>query len=109
MKKKCGGPVVAVNVTPRDDLAVDGPFPDVMSGWVALFRGRQHVPHILDIMMRTTMLGSEQQQQSVTASIDLLINPAIEEFGMFDWHRMDDIVEAGYQSARTAIAQWNKR
>jgi predicted acylesterase/phospholipase RssA/CRP-like cAMP-binding protein len=109
MKKKCGGPVIAVNVTPRDDLAVDGPFPDAMSGWVALFRGRQHVPHILDIMMRTTMLGSEHQQQSVTGSIDLLISPAIEDFGMFDWHRLDDIVEAGYQSARKAIAQWSQR
>jgi NTE family protein len=80
-----------------------------MSGWVALFRGRRHAPRILDIMMRTTMLGSEQQQQSVTGSIDLLINPAIEEFGMFDWHRLDEIVEAGYQSARTAIALWNQR
>ena len=107
MKKKCGGPVIAVNVTPRDDLAVDGPFPDAMSGWVALFRGRQHVPNILDIMMRTTMLGSEHQQQNVTASIDLLINPAIEDFGMFDWHRLDEIVDAGYQSARAAIAQWD--
>jgi len=109
MKKKCGGPVIAVNVTPRDDLAVDGPFPDAMSGWVALFRGRQHVPHILDIMMRTTMLGSEHQQQNVTGSIDLLINPAIEDFGMFDWHRLDEIVEAGYQSGRTAVAQWSRR
>jgi NTE family protein len=67
------------------------------------------VPHILDIMMRTTMLGSEHQQQSVTGSIDLLINPSIEGFGMFDWHRLDEIVEAGYQSGRTAVAQWSRR
>jgi len=44
----------------------------------------------------------------VTSSIDLLINPAIETFGMFDWHRLDEIVEAGYQSARAAIAQWKQ-
>jgi predicted acylesterase/phospholipase RssA/CRP-like cAMP-binding protein len=109
MKKRCGGPVIAVNVTPREDLALDVPFPDAMSGWVALFR-RKHVnnPNILDIMMRTTMLGSARQRQSVLASIDLMLNPAIEEFGMFDWHRLDDIADVGYACARTAIEQWDR-
>ncbi|MGH9139571.1 MAG: cyclic nucleotide-binding and patatin-like phospholipase domain-containing protein [Vicinamibacterales bacterium] len=110
MKKRCGGPVVAVNVTPREDLVIEKPFPPVLSGWVALFR-RKHlsVPHIVDIMMRTTMLGSARQRQQVRASIDLMLNPAIETFGMFDWHRLDDIADAGYACARTAIEQWDRK
>ena len=108
MKQRCGGPVVAVNVTPREDLAAERPFPDTMSGWVALFRRKQmKVPNILDIMMRTTMLGSARQRENVTASIDLMLNPAIEGFGMFDWDRLDDIADAGYECARAAIEHWN--
>ena len=109
MKKKCGGPVIAVNVTPGTTWPWTGHFRMQCPDGSRCFAGGRHVPHILDIMMRTTMLGSEHQQQSVTGSVDLLINPAIEEFGMFDWHRLDDIVEAGSQSSRKAVAQWNQR
>jgi predicted acylesterase/phospholipase RssA/CRP-like cAMP-binding protein len=110
MKKRCGGPVIAVNVTPTEDLFIDKPFPDAMSGWVALFRRRDlRVPHIVDIMMRTTMLGSARQRQSVVASIDLLLNPAIERFGMFDWHRLDEIADVGYACARAAIERWERQ
>jgi predicted acylesterase/phospholipase RssA len=110
MKQRCGGPVVAVNVTPREDLAIDTPFPDVMSGWVALFRRRRvKMPNIVDIMMRTTMLGSARQRQSVIDSIDLMLNPAIDQFGIFDWHRLDEIADAGYECARAAIEQWDRQ
>jgi predicted acylesterase/phospholipase RssA len=109
MKQRCGGPVVAVNVTPPEDMAIDTPFPDVMSGWFALFRRRQiKMPNIVDIMMRTTMLGSARQRQSVITSIDLMLNPAIEPFGIFDWHRLDEIADAGYECARAAIETWER-
>jgi NTE family protein len=101
---------VAVNVTPRQDLAIDSPFPDAMSGWVALFRRKQlKVPNILDTMMRTTMLASAYQRQQVIANIDLLLSPAIEGFGMFDWHRLDEIADVGYDCARTAIERWDRQ
>jgi predicted acylesterase/phospholipase RssA len=109
MKQRCGGPVVAVNVTPPEDMTIDTPFPDVMSGWVALFRRRQvKMPNIVDIMMRTTMLGSARQRQSVITSIDLMLNPAIEGFGIFDWHRLDEIADVGYECARAAIETWER-
>ena len=101
--------MIAVNVTPTEDLFIDRPFPEVMSGWAALLRRRDlNVPHIVDIMMRTTMLGSARQRQSVIASIDLMLNPAIERFGMFEWHRLDEIAEVGYACARAAIEQWDR-
>jgi predicted acylesterase/phospholipase RssA/CRP-like cAMP-binding protein len=107
MKKMCGGQVVAVNVTPEKDLAVSGPYPEAMSGWTLLLN-RHHVklPNILAIMMRTTMLGSAHQRQRVMADIDLFLNPAIERFGMFEWHRLDEIADAGYECARAAIERW---
>jgi predicted acylesterase/phospholipase RssA len=107
MKRVCGGQVIAVNVTPEKDLAVSGPYPEAMSGWTLLL-DRRHVklPNILAIMMRTTMLGSANQRQRVMADIDLFLNPATERFGMFDWHRLDEIADTGYQCARAAIERW---
>ncbi len=107
MKAASGGRVVAVNVTPDKDLSVSGPYPEAMSGWKLLL-GRQAVklPGILAIMMRTTMLASTHRRDRVARDIDLLMNPPVERFGMFDWERLDDIAAAGYDCARSALAGW---
>ncbi len=107
MKRVGGGPVVAVNVTPEKDLAVSGPYPEAISGWNLLLK-RQHVkvPGILSIIMRTTMLASTRERKRVTDDIDLLLNPAVDHFGMFDWHKLDAIAQAGYECARGALERW---
>ncbi len=104
MKTCCGGTVIAVNVTPDKDLAVSGPYPEAISGWKLLLnRKRLRVPGILAIMMRTTMLASTHQRDRVAADIDLLLNPAVEQFGMFDWDKLEAIAQAGYDCARAAL------
>ena len=107
MKKRCGGKVIAVDVTPEKDLAVSGPYPEAASGWNFLFnRKRLELPGILAIIMRTVMLSSAHYRGRVSRDIDLLISPHIAGFGMFEWHRLDDIVQAGYEAARPALARW---
>lgn len=104
MKTCCGGTVIAVNVTPDKDLAVSGPYPEAISGWKLLLnRKRLKLPGILAIMMRTTMLASTHQRDRVAADIDLLLSPAVERFGMFDWHELDAIAKVGYECARAAL------
>jgi len=105
MKTCCGGgTVIAVNVTPDKDLAVSGPYPEAISGWKLLLnRKRVKLPGILAIMMRTTMLASTHQRDRVAADIDLLLNPAVEQFGMFDWDKLDAIARVGYECARAAL------
>lgn len=104
MKTSCGGRVIAVNVTPDKDLAVSGPYPEAISGWRLLMnRKRLHLPGILAIMMRTTMLASTNQRDRSAADIDLLLSPAVEQFGMFDWHKLEAIARVGYDCARAAL------
>ena len=108
MKTVGGGPVVAVNVTPEKDLAVSGPYPGATSGWNLLLNRRHvKVPGILSIIMRTTMLASARERNRVTADIDLLLDPAVEQFGMFDWDKLDAIAQVGYECARDALERWH--
>jgi NTE family protein len=106
MKRICRGRVIAVDVTPEKDLGVTQPFPSAASGWHLLTNRAPEVPNILAIMMRTTMLSSTHQRKQVAADIDLAINPPIGAFGMFEWDRLDEIADAGYQAARQALSQW---
>ena len=107
MKKLCGGKVIAVDVTPEKDLAVTRPYPEAASGWSLLVnRKRTELPSILAIIMRTVMLSSAHNRERVAGDIDLLIAPEIAPFGMFEWHRLDEIVQAGYDAARPALARW---
>ena len=107
MKKVGGGPVVAVNVTPEKDLAVSGPYPEAISGWNLLLNRRHiKVPGILSIIMRTTMLASTRERKRVVDDVDLLLNPAVEQFGMFDWDKLDAIAQIGYECARDALTGW---
>jgi NTE family protein/lysophospholipid hydrolase len=107
MKKRCGGKVIAVDVTPEKDLAVGGPYPEAASGWHFLLnRKRLALPGILAIMMRTVMLSSAHYRGRVSRDIDLLVAPQIARFGMFEWHRLDEIAQAGYDAARPALARW---
>jgi predicted acylesterase/phospholipase RssA/CRP-like cAMP-binding protein len=110
MKAVCGGTVMAVNVTPDKDLAVSQPYPEAISGWKLLLKRKQmKLPGILAIMMRTTMLASTHQRDRVAADIDLLLSPAVEQFGMFDWDKLDAIAQAGYDCARAALERWHAR
>ncbi|MFI5178341.1 MAG: cyclic nucleotide-binding and patatin-like phospholipase domain-containing protein [Vicinamibacterales bacterium] len=107
MKRLCGGKVIAVDVTPEKDLAVTGEYPEAASGWNFFFnRKRNELPSILAIIMRTVMLSSAHQRVAVGRDIDLAILPPIAQFGMFEWERLDEIIRAGYDTARPAIARW---
>lgn len=107
MKQVGGGPVVAVNVTPEKDLVVSGPYPEAMSGWNLLLNRRHvKVPGILSIIMRTTMLASTRERKRVTDDVDLLLNPSVDQFGMFDWDKLDAIAQIGYECARDALERW---
>jgi predicted acylesterase/phospholipase RssA/CRP-like cAMP-binding protein len=107
MKRLAGGRVIAVDVSPEKDLAVSREYPEAASGWSFFFNRRQNeLPGILAIIMRTVMLSSAQQRLAVGRDIDLAILPLIARFGMFEWERLDEIVQAGYDAAGPAIAGW---
>lgn len=113
MRSRCGGRVLAVNVSPEEDVAVD--FSELPSPWkvfwsrVLPWRKPVKIPTILDILMRTTMLGSASRLRMVREQVDLLLEPPIHSFGMLEFESIDALIEVGYVHAKEALETWRKK
>jgi NTE family protein/lysophospholipid hydrolase len=114
MRILSGGKVIAVDVSPQRDLAVDPSYCELPSAWQILWSRINplakpvNVPSILAIMMRTLMLSSAHSANVEMKKVDLYLSPPIDAFGLFDWHHIDKIVDAGYQDARKKIEEWKQ-
>ncbi|MDX6648488.1 MAG: hypothetical protein QOJ97_439 [Solirubrobacteraceae bacterium] len=78
------GPVVAVDVTARFD-------PSARAG-------------IRETLLRTLVLGSSDTAAAAQAHADAVIEPDVAGIGMLDFARLDDLVQAGREAARRALA-----
>lgn len=111
MRHKCGGgPVIAVDVGVEEGVGMGaGGFPSpwtIFWSRVLPFRTKIAVPGMLDILMRTTELSSANRTADVKRRVDLYLRPPIDDFGMLDFARMDEIVDVGYRYTLTAAAGW---
>jgi hypothetical protein len=66
----------------------------------------ERFPTFLEVAMRAVMLHSVYREKEALAVADLCLRPAIEPFGLMDFVRLDDIVQAGYASARERLGAW---
>lgn len=111
MRNKCGGgPVIAVNVSPEEEVGIgaDG-FPSpwkIFWSRVLPFANRITVPGMLDILMRTTMLASANRTTQVKSSVDLYLRPPIDGFGMLEFEKLSKLVDVGYHYTLKAAADW---
>lgn len=113
MRQRCGGRVIAVNVSPEEDLTVsDDGIPDAWRlFWnrMAPYKPRINSPSITDILMRTIVLGSAHRTRQVMKDADLYLRSPIDKFGMLEFESLEQIVEAGYRHAQEQLAtfKWN--
>jgi predicted acylesterase/phospholipase RssA len=100
-------------VAPQRDAHVGESLREVPSPWKILgrrlnpFRKTLEVPNILQILGRTTMLGSIHQLNLVRGQADYYLRVPVEQYGMLDFEAIDEIVEAGYRYAVEEIQQWS--
>ena len=73
----------------------------VLRSWLNPFAARLDVPTISDILIRTVSLQSASSGESA----DLVIEPDGGGWSMLDWRSFDQIVEAGYRAAVSALEQ----
>ena len=111
MRRRCSGPVIAVNVTPTVDLKTDTPLTAEMSGWAHLWPllpggPTPRFPNIGQILSRTVFVSSVRDGQAAAAASDLHLDPPLEGIGMSDFAAIDRIVEAGYQHALARLRDW---
>src|SRR5712692_8321300 len=102
--------VIASDVSPARDLSVKAEVTEVPPPhrllWERLRRGRQPVPGILAILVRTVMLGSLQAGHRVRAQADLYLHPPVDELGIFEFEAIDRAIEIGYQHALPRMREW---
>lgn len=104
LRERCGGPVIAVNVSPPDKVDVN--MQQLPSQWsvfwgkVLPWREPIQVPGISGILMRTLMLASASRTQSVATGADIYLSPPVEEYSMLGFDDLDKLIDCGYNYAR---------
>ena len=108
MRSLCGkGKVIAVDVAPTVDLEAPVHLASELSGWkllrqrVSPFSAAAHPPTIADVLHRSAFVTSVNSRNALQESglADIYLQLPMGKWSMMDFKCMDEIVEAGYQSA----------
>lgn len=94
------GPIIASDVSTEGGISapgVKGPDPEGLFH----FKGADS-PRLFSILFRTATLTSESGVAQRAERADCYLRMPVSRVGMFDWKRMDEIIERGY---RHALAQ----
>ena len=110
--RHAGATVIAVDVGRRHEIRA-GQLPDggIVSGWSVLgqrmnpFADSPDVSGIARILARLTELGAKGDADAG----DITIRPDVEDFGLFDFKRIDDLIERGAAAADAALDQSDLR
>jgi predicted acylesterase/phospholipase RssA len=105
------GPVIAVDLgfTKRRGIYQYGEYLNgfrVMLNRLNPFTESEPTPSIVSIMMRANALGSINATAEQVSHADLLLQPPVSDYGLFDFDAFDTVVTAGYEYAHDRIAAW---
>jgi NTE family protein len=110
MQSKPVSRIVAVDLSTQAPVEVD--YSSIPSPWAVLrgrylpFARRHRVPSLSTIMLKSTMLGTQERVQAQGESADILLNPPVRKFGMTEVKSFEKIVQAGYEHARDRLGDW---
>jgi NTE family protein len=94
------GIIIACNVAALGDMAAPGAGMDAPDqGALLNWQSEGEPPSLSEILMRTATLTSDTV--TLQASIDradIYLRMPIDDIGMFDWLRMDELVKRGYEN-----------
>ncbi|GAC1624447.1 MAG: patatin-like phospholipase family protein [Nevskia sp.] len=96
MQAHARGPIFASDVSTEGALqapGVEGPDPEAL-----LKRSGINVS-LSDILFRSATLTSESGVKARAARADLYVRMPVSRIGLFDWKRIDEVVERGYRHA----------
>lgn len=73
-----------------------------------LFGGpaRPYYPSMFETLYRAGVVGSVQETRRVQETADLYLQPPVDSVAIFDFGRIDEIVEIGYRSSLEQLAPW---
>ena len=110
MRAEGAGRVVSVSVSRRLPFAA-GENVRVTPSPVAFLRSLasgtvqrgEHFPNLLQVLNRTALVTGVAGHAVSQARSDVYVEPAVGEFALGDWSRVDDIVPRGYDAMRRAL------
>lgn len=101
------GPIVASDVSTEGGIGapgIEGPDPEALLNWAHSDKR----PNLLSILFRTATLTSESGVAARAARADLYLRMPVTGIGMFDWKRIDELAEGGYQYAMQRLPDFQR-
>ena len=83
--------------------ACTGSAGDLLNSRISPFQERLVFPGIREILTASMLASSTSHTKSVECNADLLIRPNVRPYTLFDWLRLDEIIETGYQDTMSAL------
>jgi predicted acylesterase/phospholipase RssA/CRP-like cAMP-binding protein len=110
------GTVFAIDVSPQreftDGLAFGPDYTHAVSGWKVArqnFSPARKGPKLgtlADVLMRLIRLGGVAHHAQIQASADLYLSIPLDTFKIRDFHRGEEMAQAGYQYAKQQLQLW---
>jgi predicted acylesterase/phospholipase RssA len=114
MRTRCAGSIIAIDVSPTVDLTVPREAAAEFSGWAMLwkrlnpFSDKVDMPHIFNILSRTSQLGSIRTGEVTRQIADLYIQLPTKTVEFFDWKAAHKLIDVAYGYCRNEIEQWKR-
>jgi len=95
------GTIIASNVSTEGDIRAPGagigePDQRALLEW----KGEHRIPRLSEILMRTATLTSDTAiQRASIERADIYLRMPIQDIGMFEWGRLDELIDRGYEQA----------
>ncbi len=105
------GHVIVIDTSPDDDFFYEEA--ELPAAWKYIVQRifslgkRSDLPTIERLVMKSAMLGSRKESEAAARLADLHLTPSVKEFKLWDWHRMLEISEAGYEQCHDRLAEWS--
>ena len=98
------GPIIGIDVAGDRALTPGSEVPLNRHGMIGWLRpDTRPLPGIVSILMRAGTVSSQLQTSLAKSQTTLLIEPALSEVALLDWHSFDRAVEAGYRQTRKVL------
>ena len=114
MASACGGPVVAIDVSPEEDLRYELDLLGAISGWQVLWRRINpfsrplDVPYIPSVLMRSVVVGSlvRERERQASELAGLYVKMPVSGWGLLEFGAIDAIAESGYRACAEPVRKW---
>jgi NTE family protein len=108
-----GGAVLASDASPGEEARTG--YAETPTNWRVLRdrwtrrRSAPAYPSIFETLARVAVVASTQETRRVRDTADLYFHAPVDHIGIFEFHRIDEVAEAGYRAALGPLRDWWSR